>query len=471
MKNIKRSDGEEKIVTKSVAVLKIAEPKNLTLTGTPANQIGFKVVRKDDPMSDTNDARVRRVRRSLSPTLVVLFPDGMSEEDVKGHMEEYGFTDYTLSAENKDGISYKAIRSDLKNEPSPDEAISIGIGNGIKVLIHRSAMPAPQGKSGIVLAAVEFPAEKFSDASECTAWLTRNSVDFLENGVENSGASVVYRRVEESKDVEVRKLTLDDGVVLHVVRADENDIPTELVTIVSESAYGNWGWGFLDFAMALADVEFSRAAEEGIARLHSVLEHILFYSYLPLSVRKQLVTDATSQFASYINGLMDALPQKTVTVNRSIKESSMSTKKDAVQRSEANPADQTEDKNKPAPKAEESKTAAEPQFVTRDDVAEIVRSAVAPLQDAIKALTPAPAKDAAADGKTSDPQADGMENVLRSVKEVGEKIGTQMTQIGDRLTKLESQTVVRSDNPDPKQATIVRDVFAGCLPGLTGKRS
>lgn len=445
---------ETEQVTKKVNATKIVEPQFLTLTKKPANQVGFKIVRnQEQAMTEQSDSsRVKRVRakRSMGPMLSVLFPAGTTEDEAHKLMEEYGLTDYTLSTS---GDTVVALRSDLDKPPT--DTVDIGIGNGLKAQIMRTALvtkptdPAPY----VAVSAVRFDVGSFSGEADALAWLEKHDVDFLEGGIKNDGTSIVVTRAEVGEDADTKEVCIGDGVTVRVVRADVQDIPSSIVEVVSEAAYGNWGWGQLDFAAAVADVEYSELAQEGLYRLSDVLRNIMFYSPLPVSVRKELVNRAMTQFGAYIGTLLDALPGKVVMINRSIlesKEKQMSNKQETQ-----NVVDVTRSEGTAPP----AQTESQPEYVTRSEltalVADAVKTAMAEVQRSEVKPEAKPDADA---GKTDD----GLSAVTRSLESLGKVVEKLGESVAQRLDKIESTTVVRSDSGDGKQKQVERaDVFKG----------
>lgn len=443
-------------VTREVNVTTLVEPAFLTLTKKPANQVGFKIVRddKEQEMAEPNpEIRVKRVRakRSMGPMMSVVFPAGTTEEQAKTKMDEYGLSGYTITTEDT-GIV--AMRSDLTELPA--RTISIGIGDGVKAIIERTDAPAGE-KENIAVVEVRFQKDYYPEESEIMAWLERHDIDFLENGVKNGDTVTTVCRAEVAEGTETREIEADDGVIFVVSRADVMDIPSSFVEVVSETAYGSWGWGQLDFAAAMADKEFSSVAHDAIYTLRDVLDQILFYSPLPVAVRKELMTRAATQFATYVGSLLDALPTKVVLATRSIhesKESDMSNKKEEqVQRSE-------EQIKAPAAPATEA-PAATAEYVTRSELADIVANAV---KEALAANvqrseeTP-PAAESAGPATTTDP----LEVVTRSMADLTKTMQEMASTVNERLVKIEGATVVRSDEGDGK--SVKGDIFKGMFGG------
>lgn len=462
-----RLDGVTEIVTKPVEVSTLVEPKFLTLTGKPANQVAFKIVRSD-AIEDTDmteevagskplPRRVRAARRSS--LLTIEFPEGSTDDDVKSLVEKYGLEGYEL-VEAGDKKCLQLRRSDLTGDP--EKYVSVTLAGGVKAKVARNdtqsadTSPLP----AIAVVALEFDAGTFDEAGALDI-IQRFDIDILENGVENSGSLIRVVRTDVGDSVEVRRVELQQGVTVVVARAETPDLGSTdpaFIEVVSETAYGNWGWGQLDFGASMADVEFCNAADDASYRFSRVVSNILYYSELPVATRKALVARAAGQFSDYIGTLLDGLPTKVVIVNRSHEEKRMK---------------QSETTKQTAPSAG-STTAPGTEYVTRADLQVAVTEAVtaAMAAHAAQAAEEAPVQrsDAPpAEGSDPKPQAVGVDSatiVAEVTRSVGDAMASMLGGISDRLQKIESATVVRSDAPDNgSSAPATKDVFAGMFTG------
>lgn len=469
VRRVRRLDGVDEVVTKEVEMSKLLEPKFLTLTERPANQVAFKVVRDDQGGEPTmtkeaTEGRRRRIRSTQRSSLLYIeFPEGTTLEDAKEAMEEYGLEDYELE-QCADG-KVRCKRSDLTDIPA--DAITVTIGDGRKAGIARTDTVAQYAVQDpmphIAVVAIEFNSAQFASTDEVSAYLQRHDIDFLEKGIENTDTGVTVRRSEVADDAEVRRVQVEPGVIAVVTRSAVSDVvdATPFIEVVSETAYGQWGWGQLDFTARMADVNFCECAEDASYTLRRVVEDILFYSQLPVSVRKELVNRAAAQFSAYIGSLLDALPAKVVLINRShfeqLKEQQSMTQKTDDKAPEVKTTDA------PAPAA--ATDDATP--VTRSELKSIVGEAVAAAL-AAQSGTAAPVKteevqrtdDAAGAGAA----AEGESKTLKAVEEVVTRsvggLADSVKQIAERLTAIEGATVVRSDTTDGGESK-PKDVFAG----------
>lgn len=434
------------MTAKAVNVAKMVEPRYLTLTGSPANQTAFKIIRNDGEKMNKPHMQRRRVRRSDS-LVSVTFEAGLDEDGVKKVLAEWGIEDFTLERADD---SYRAVlRSDVTN------TMDVAIPDGrVLTVVKPTAQRAD--KSALSVLRMDFSKEAFPDTADVTAWLDSNGIDTTTVTIKPGDTATVVQRSDVQAD-ETRSMVIETGVSFTVARADTQDIPDNFVAVVNDTAFGSWGWGQLDFSATMADKEYCSAADDAVYTLRTVLDRIMFYSETPIAVRKDLVRSAVNQFADHVTSLMDALPSKVVVAIRSSfsKESPVST---ATTATTATPTT--------APTTEGA-------TLTRSDVLAIFGEASKGLSDQIAALTetlaqrseaPAPVAAAAAapaaPGATDTPT---LADVVRSTAQLSENLTT----LARSVAALEGGTVVRSDAGDNKpaaktaQATRSDDVFRG----------
>lgn len=468
----KRMDGVAEEVTKQVEVSKLVEPKFLTLTGKPANQVAFKVIRDDQdgesnmtqkaPSAAERRRRVRSTQRSS--LLFIKFPEGTTDDSVVDVAEEYGLSDYEVVTTDDGRKCLK--RSDLTEIPA--DALTVQIGNGCVAGVVRSeaAVSASTDPMPFIgLASIEFDKEAFSEVT-AVEYLKRYDIDFIEKGVENTDKLIRVNRIDLAEDAEVRRVSVEDGVVAVITRADVQEVTlvsSPFTEVVCEEAFGQWGWGQLDFNAMMADVEFCEAAEDASYRLRNLVERILFYSQLPVSARKELINRASTQFAAYIGSLLDALPAKVILVNRSNLE------KLKEQKSMNQRVDETKlPEGAQAPAADKTEQQSEDKPITRSEITQMIAAGVA---EGLKAIA-APAKteetqrsdesgEAKKDDDTTTKMLSSVETVARSV----EGLATAVEGMAKRMEAMEGATTLRSDGADSTQTAPTKDVFQGIFGG------
>lgn len=477
-KILKRSDVLD---TKPVLgqVVRVKEPKFLSLVSKPANQTAFRIVRSDNTganMPASKKPTVKRLKRSApvaNPVLRLAFPEGTTEEAVTAALTNFGMDGYVIS--QSDGI-FLATRSDVQSIAPEDTEVLLLNEDGLTATIQRSdkqpSSAAPEPGQGIALAAIEFDLSKISTA-DASAWLQRNSVDISLEENENSTASVVVSRSEVAEGTEVRQMEIEPGVVLSLVRSDADDLPPGVYAAVSETAYGRWGWGQLDFNAALADEVFCDQVRKGIDKLDSVLREILFYSGLPLDVRKQLATTSLSQFNDYIIGFMDMLPRQMLV---SLVRSDSTSKEKEVKQTDTAAATEA----KPAAAA----PAAEMITLSRADLSALIAEEVgkalqakgteaAALQRSDATTAAEPAAAAAAPAAAAAAATGEVTNLTRA--DMTAALAEALQPLAAGLEALRSTTIVRADPGDGNvvqtQQRSDKDAscFDGAIPGI-GRR-
>lgn len=474
------TEAQDGRVTKKVNVTTLTDPRFLTLTKHPANQIAFRVVRSDaPPISVTEEvetpdiARVRRVRPvRRSALLSIEYPNTVDKDTIEREAKLMGLTGYTMQPTEEGG--FMLVRSDLTTMPTdafPTDTFRISLGEQRTATIARSDLTTTTtevpGQTGITLVAIDFNKEQFPDTAAVLSFLSRNDIDFLESGVEDREGSVFIRRAEAQADgVEVRTMLLAEGVTASVVRSDNMDICSspEMCADVISAAYCQWGWGSIDFVSGLADVEFNNVGRQAVDMLNSVLDNILFYSSLPVSVRKELVVRAVNQFSVYMVSLLEALPEKLVIINRSTDmEKDMTDKKiDATAAEEVKRGEADTDVS-----AVTTEGLADEKPITRSEVKEIVEAAVtAALAACGKEVVRSDAVDTVGASTEAAPVTINADTVVAAVEQaiqrsVGGLEGT-LSDLATRMTAIESATVVRSDTPDTaSQPATKSNTFSG----------
>ena len=443
-------------VTKGVNATKMLDPKFLTLTGRPANQIAFKIVR-DDQGEEVMQPHLQRKRtRRADPLLKIVFEEGMTEEGVEEVMKEYGIEGYSVVTENERLV---AMRSDVAEGTA---TISVGIGGGRSAVILKPiSQSETEQNNKLSVVRMEFSNEYFPEKAEIIEWLQRHSVDFSENAMENDEqvTRIVRNAVPDTTDTRV--IEVDSGVRFVVARSDTTDVPDNFLVVVNDTAYGSWGWGQLDFTATLADVEFCEAANEASYLLRDVTDRILYYGEMTPSVRKVLLENAAMQYATYLGGLLDALPTRVAIAARSIskKESTVPEPITEIKREDVAPVEAAVEAEVVA-EAAAPVEAAPTDAVTRADIAQMIGEAIAGLSAQIASMQPAaPAveqverSEPAVEAAEPDPTLTALETIARSIADVSARLG-----------RVEGGVVLRSDGSDQSQAE-KPDVFKGVFSG------
>lgn len=467
-------------------MVRIGTPKAITLTARPANERPYQVIRSDEQASQESNTAApapapvarrvtRNVRRSDNPVIMLTFPVGFTEDDVSAALVEFEMTTYTVQCDDA-GI-YTALRSDLQSIANIQRTdIKLNAAGVIASLdASQYSVQRAENKDNIALVSYEFDVKRF-DADAASQWLAQNDVDSTKFTVENaSDNSLVVKRSEVADGVDTRRVQLEEGVVAVIARSDTADVPSAFTTVISDAAYGNWGWGHIDFSAAMADYEFCKVMDDANWKLRGVLDNIIFYSQLPLEQRKQLIDRSLGQYGDFVKSLIDALPRQVMMlVTR------------AAETKESNDMATTQTTGGNATKDDAPVTRAE----IKGLMAEVLKEAGITTQRAEVTAAPAAAAaqaatteattqrseegtGVAATATTAAPAAVTGESLTRS--DVATMLADAMKPVTEQLQSIANTAVVRSDNGDAganvKQTSNKRnDPFGGMFSHLRNKQ-
>lgn len=493
-------------------LVKIDTPKYLSLVGKPANQRPFPVIRS--VQEPAPKGRIVRTKRGDNAVLMLTFPEGYTEDDVAQSLVLFGMEGYAVST---DGTAYYARRSDLQSitnvEVMKTEQVRI-TSDGIMACIDGAQYvpKAAASVAGITLSSFEFDRKTF-DTEQIISWCNQNGVDISSDGIENPSIDVSFvNRTQVNEGTEVRRLALDTGVVAVIHRSDCCNVPDMFAGPVTEAAYGNYGWGQLDFNAAMADVAFCDQLGDAEYRVRSVLDQILFWSELPLDTRKTLVTRCLQQYGAFINDAIDALPRQVLqlsgvaaradlptsapTAVQTITQEKAAMKIDPIaaqkeldqlvatrQADEAAAAALVATAATATVAATTADTAADAPAaaadvpLTRADIAAMISTGFADALAAhaaasqetivIRAATADTAATAAAVA-ASAPASTTVAAATITREDIAALLAEQLKPIGERMERIEGTTILRSDSGDGKQIAPTKEsVFRGAFGNIS----
>lgn len=404
---------------KQVNLTKIESPKFVSLVKYPANRTGFKIVR----------------RRAESSLLSITLPEGATEEDAQNVMK-----DFSLSADYE--ITTQDNRVVLKRRGELADGVTVRAADGSILTVEK---PEVTGELPyIALTAIRFSIDAFPDQQDVKDWLSKNGI---EGEIVSKDDAFIVTRAETENDT--REIELETGVVLTITRSMHEDMP--MMPNITETAYGNWGWGQIDFFAAVADRDYSEMAGMALGKLNNVLENITFGD-LPIDTRKELILNAVSQFGLFMATLLDMLPRTIALPAPTPTEANMDMTNITKEQDMNEAATNTREENiKEEVEIETAGTEATEtvETITREDIIKMLEESNAALLDKIK--------------RASDDASplDAMTEIARSMKEATESIA----QINQRIEKIENTTVVRSDATDPEQKEVNKGGFTGLIFG------
>lgn len=453
--------------TKLVNLMELVEPEYITLTGLPANRSGFKVVRGEEKNMSQSTERVRkRAKRVDNRLMSIIFPSDMDKAEVQESVEAFGMEDYSILYD-EDGEFYYAQRVDAdKDAPT----VEIPFGKGMTAVIaEESVARADATISGVTVVGFEFD-EQFESTGKVEEWLAERGVSVGDNTIEQVEGGHIVSRHDAPEDALVKKLPIGGGVTATVARTTRTDVPMKIYRSVIEQAYGNWGWGHLNFGSALADPAFTDQSWDAIYVLRDVLENIILYSGLNLDERKTLVQNACDQFTAYLTSLMDALPREVIDTARS----------DNSRQENSTMAKDTKQGTDKVNRSDDKDEAGTPEYVTREDLDTAVSTAVTTALEAFEAKRtdgkPGEDKDDSADKLEKDDTSaverndDGLAEVLKglgsTLNEMGESMKamrTDLDAIGEDTHINRSEDDEGSDQEGTKTKRSEQSVFKGCF--------
>lgn len=463
---------------KTVALTELQEPNYLSLVGLPANRAGFKVVREDGSVarvtsegSETSDvsstdmpskegSRKRKKKCSDPALLSIQLPPGATADDAASILVKFDLEEDYEVAHDDSGNVYLRRKDCLEVDPTTYVEVPLSggmVANISQAVFHRYDI---KGVTGVSLARIDFDST-FGKIEEVKAWLEKNEI--VCNNLEEVEGGFIANRVD-TKAI-LKPVSIEEGIRGYVMRSENTDIPVKVYRSVIEQSYGNYGWGHVDFASALADPEYTEDCYDAIYILRDVLENILLYSALPLEERKVLVQNACSNFASYISAMMDALPRAAMPPV----------------------SQQTSDKaksEKDMPNSNEAKAPEAQQYVTRSELESIVESAVSKALASSTAETKKEETATRSDETTQEPASAAASvdtTVIEAVKAIADTqkamleaitgIRSDVAENKKEIEALGSSTTTRRSDEDAKETTVDEgskskkrgDVFSGVL--------
>ena len=228
----------------------INDPKAITLTKSPANQTGFKVIRSAEEPEAAEDK---------SPLRAIVMPEGATTAMAAALVEAYKLADYDII--ESDGVV--SVRQTSYAEGESVVPVSIGSGNIAMIAssvftevkthapVARTDEKDTQPKQPI-LASLAFASDQYPDAKSVCDWLDTNKISYGEGAVIQSDDGYAVTRndaCDDSSNVDLAK-----GVTGKVARGDELDVPESVYRMVAEQVYGYYAnWEYIDFAVAMAN--------------------------------------------------------------------------------------------------------------------------------------------------------------------------------------------------------------------------
>lgn len=303
-------------------MLDLQDPQFVTLTATPANRAGFKVIRSDGAKSASSlQHRVDRIlqRKDLGGDFVIrsiLLPEEVGSEDeakVIGRAFDLE-KEYELHRQDDGRYVYRS-----KDYEDADAVIVVEAGDGFQAEVLRSDTQGAEGEDqeeearveGVKVVAIRFDPDVFFKPDAISEWAKKNEIDF-NSTPEDDGQSLVVsvsRSDEPTEEIQVER-----GVIVEVAPSDKDEVPggSRFAGIVRSVSYGNWGWGATDFNVAMADRTFSEWMDSAIRNLGYVLEEVAFFTPSEERTPEALsenISRVVLQFAASVASMAATLPR------------------------------------------------------------------------------------------------------------------------------------------------------------------
>ena len=500
---------------KSASLLRPVYPKFISVVDSPANQSAFKVIRstEDSPAPSKGNALKKRTRRTAPVTrnaeglLSITLPSTASREEAESVMAQFGLEDDYGITEN--GDSFALVRLGIPDDASiPATPIPLEgdmwayvadttLYRGLPAQSVESTKTdtttgdSSSGNLGVVMVGLEFDEAFFEtnriDRGLVGNWLKERNIAIEDNRIETVEGGIVATRYDTDK--QSRKLSIQQGVKAVVVRSTSanNDVPKSISRAVTSEAFGNWGWGHVDFIAALADPEYCDKSYLAISTLYDVLETILFYSKYSLDERKTLMKEALDQYGAFMENLIDSLPRTVLEAvqgnfsrsDRLETDMSINIQKQAkvdlakdpvgdepVKRADA-PSDTLDAKPENAPSIAASSEDDKTEVIVRKVLQELKKENQTADKTAAKSADASKEADGSSDAGEAVQRSDAGPNaLLDSINKIAESMETMVKRQEKILTEITGETQIRSDESDegaPRTDEGPQDVMRGAL--------
>lgn len=484
-RRVKRGDAAEVIDStesatpavrrRSGSLLDLKEPHFLSIVKAPANRTPFKIVREDVP---------RRRRRLDGSLLSVQLPSETTDDEAQEVFKRFGLSseEYAIS-KDEEGVYFKRVKLEDGEHPTVPIRLPGGAVAHISATALEKGIERAADHPGLSVMQIEFERD---DKEAAVEWLKSRSMNAsVEDLKVGETGCLVFTRHELPKNVTFRSVGLDVGVTAVVALTQRDDIPRKIYRAVIETAYGQYGWGSLDFNQAMADMEFSEDAREANEVLWNVLNEILFWSNLPLADRHALVMNTLNEYAVWLTNLMSALPRQMIEPSR-IDLNSQGTQDDNAVRSASETSKETaemkpkeakgvdaketvaredaagsEAKDEGAPAAQVERTDDQP--VTRGELKTLFAEA---LKEALATRSEEKAEPAAPKTEEKVERNDSqVGDILAVVKDLQKTVVERVDALTTRVGEMEQRTVTRGEEDPPQLSEEVRrqDPYRGSI--------
>lgn len=452
---------------RKVNLTDISDPRGITLTKSPANLSGFKIVRSNS-LEKRSDLRA------------IVLPEAADKTFIGKVIEAYNLGE-TYSLREDAGAQYLAINGFSTDEVVVPAPLGFGLTGLIAMESVEQAQPhAPvsrsdkQGKNEIdfkhpELVSLSLAKTHFEDAKAAALWIEENAIDTDEAIASQTKEAFVFRF---SKQDNAAPVDLGEGISVEIAPKQGGKLPSSIYRNVLHKTYGYEGmWDFIDFAHASANPGYIESSETAIRTLCDVLHNILLYSDLSVEEKKVAASSAVSSFESYTLNLLNSLPEPQIKLERHLPTRSTETKS----MTEKAPAPTAEEQEVTRSETQEAETTEETATADPSDTITVSRSE---LQDLVReclisvkmdkeddTASAADSEEATKEAQRSDPM-DIISSAMEKLAQTTETLAQRMQAVEENITKEQedSVTVARSKEDETEQqqqetASVFKGVF------------
>ena len=474
-----------------VKLMSLKEPRFLSVVKKPANRISFRVVRSEDGEEKKEFAALEarrehktKIKRN-SKLISISFPNTTTEDDLEYMRSHYGLTDEDYTMEDVDGSLVFA-----RNGEAPEATAKVSMPDGAtaEVEVPITVRSADKGDRYLSVIALRFDKNDYPVQDLVEGALRGYEIDFNSDSISEDATHFILTR-QEVEEAEMVEVSLKEGFAAVVIRSTTDDVPASISLGVNSSAYGSYGWGQLNFASAMADIEYTQILDNSLYVLNNVLENILFWSDLSLGDRKVLVNASLASYGEFVSNLMDALPVQPETQRSENvqSENNMTTQAQATPGSESLETEQVNDasteveakREEATPEVtaevtEEAAPEATNEFITRTEFKDSMDSMQANIIAALTptAVAPAEVTEEVAEVRSED-VAEQTESKADPVLELLTKIGASVDTLATRMDKVEetSNATVSVRTEDDDAEKIERSEKQDAFFGIFGRQA
>ena len=490
------------IEEKDVKLMSLKEPRFLSVVKKPANRISFRVVRSEDgeerkEFEALEKRREQKTKISRNEKLIsISFPSYLEGDELEAMRNHYGLTDDSYTISDAEGSMVFT-----RNGEAPEATATVNMPDGAtaEIEVPTTVRSADKGERFLSLKAIRFDKEHHYSADSIKHLMRGYEIDFNIEDLVETDTDFLLTRHEFQEDEEMIEMTIEQNMTAIVARAAIDDVPASLSLGINSSAYGQYGWGQLNFASAYADVEYTQILDNSRHVLNNVLENVLFMSDMSLGDRKVLVNASLASYGEFVTNLMDALPvqpeaqrsenvqsENTMTTKAQDTAGSESLETEQVEaattevveaiREEIAPEITTEVTEAVTKEVVEEAASATSEFITRtefnegmDNLKTAIIEAITPTEASTEEVVAEAAPEVRSEvvSVETESKADPVMEMLTKISEAQDTLATRMDNVEETSN---ATVVVRTEDDDTASSVERSDVKADPFSGMFSQK-